>query len=62
VPWTMPQSTLPWREGKRLDFAAAIAVDGAGNLVSKDASPDGWSMPVNTLTLADRRALFARRR
>jgi len=62
VPWTIQQSTLPWREGKRLDFAAAIAVDGAGNLVSQDVSPEHWSTPVNTLTLADRRALFARRR
>jgi len=62
VPWAIQQSTLPWREGKRLDFAAAIVVDEAGNLVSQDASPEHWSTPVNTLTFADRRALFARRR
>jgi hypothetical protein len=61
MPWAIQQSTLPWREGKRLDFAAAIVVDDAGNLAPRVGTAEHWTTPVNTLTLAERRALFARR-
>ena len=62
APWAIQRSTLPWREGKRLDFAAAIVVDDSGNLTPRVATAEYWSTPVNTLTLAERSALFAPRR
>lgn len=58
VPWEIRYSTLPWREGKPLDFANEIALDAAGAPVPR-AHIDGWSVPVNTFAPDDLRVLFS---
>ncbi len=59
VPWEIERSTLPWREGKHLDFVDGVVVDDTGSIVPRASGHDQWSVPVNTLTLAARIALFA---
>ncbi|MEP7088193.1 MAG: hypothetical protein ABI884_12885 [Gemmatimonadota bacterium] len=58
VPWEIERSTLPWREGKHLGFVDSVMIDDAGSIVDRASSHDQWSVPVNTLTLAARIALF----
>lgn len=62
VPWEIQQSTLPWREGRHLDFVEQLSVREPGAaLVPRSAGADEWSIPVNTLTPRDIKALFQRR-
>lgn len=58
--WVIQQSTLPWREGKRLDFIDGIVVDSSGAFTPRVVSGERWSTPVNTLKRPERTALFAR--
>lgn len=58
VAWEIQRSTLPWREGKHLDFADELRVSGGESLVPRDASTERWSVPVNTLSRAQLHALF----
>ena len=59
VPWEIQQSTLPWREGHRLEFAERLAVRADGVvLVPSSVGGDRWSIPVNTFKPSDIRALF----
>jgi hypothetical protein len=45
------QSTLPWREGRHLDFVEEIAaVEGGAGLAPRAAGDDEWTVPVNTLS------------
>ncbi|MEJ7602243.1 MAG: hypothetical protein WKG01_30380 [Kofleriaceae bacterium] len=55
VPWTIVHSTLPWREGKPLDFAREITVDEHGTL---HAAIEGFTVPVNTFTAGDLQTIF----
>jgi hypothetical protein len=51
VPWEIEQSTLPWREGRRLDFVEQMSVsDGGAGLVPRAVGDDQWTVPVNTLS------------
>jgi len=59
VPWEVRFSTLPWREGKPLDFAQAITLDTAGSPIPR-AHLDGWSVAINTFAPDDLRVLFCR--
>lgn len=57
--WQILQSTLPWREGRRLDFVDEIeATSGGDSLALRTSTGDHWSMPVNTFSSGDLRALF----
>ena len=62
APWVIERSTLPWREGRHLDFADGIAVsarvDSLVPRVPRPASSGRWSVPVNTLGRAELLALF----
>jgi hypothetical protein len=59
VPWEIQQSTLPWREGHHLDFVEQMSVrDGEAGLVPRAVGDDQWSVPVNTLSPRDIKALF----
>jgi len=59
VPWEIRQSTLPWREGHRLEFVNLLSVrtDGVA-LVPTSVGADQWSIPVNTFAPSDIQALF----
>ena len=62
VPWEIERSTLPWREGRRLDFVEQISVeDGRAGLLPLEVGEDHWAVPVNTLTLDEIKALFGAR-
>jgi hypothetical protein len=61
VSWEIVRSTLPWREGRALDFVDKIAVDGAGSLAAPDSPNERWSFPENTFSADDLRVIFAKR-
>ena len=59
VPWEIEQSTLPWREGHRLDFVDQMSIDDRGTIpVPRKVGEDQWTVPVNTLSLDEIKALF----
>jgi hypothetical protein len=59
VPWEIEQSTLPWREGRHLDFVEEIAaVDGGARLAPRAVGDDEWTVPVNTLIAREIGELF----
>jgi len=59
VPWEIERSTLPWREGRRLDFVDQLSVDdGRAGVVPVKVAEDQWTVPVNTLSLHEVKALF----
>ena len=60
APWEVQFSTLPFKEGKPLDFASQIVVDPkTGQLSHSGSTPDlVWSFPINTLGVEDLLVLF----
>lgn len=59
VPWEIQHSTLPWREGRHLEFVDGITTAiGAERLIFPVASGERWSVPVNTLAGATLASLF----
>jgi hypothetical protein len=59
VPWEIVQSTLPWREGRHLDFIEKIAaVEGGTRLAPRAVGDDEWTVPVNTLMAREIGELF----
>lgn len=59
VPWEIEQSTLPWREGRHLDFVEQISIgNGDSGLAPREAREDVWTVPVNTMSPREIRALF----
>jgi hypothetical protein len=59
VPWEIAKSTLPWREGRHLDFADGVAVDPTLALpVSRAPRAGRWTVPVNTLSRAELVRIF----
>jgi hypothetical protein len=59
VPWEIDQSTLPWREGQRLEFIEQVSTDdGRPGLLPREVSEDQWTVPVNTLSPREIKALF----
>lgn len=60
APWEIQKSTLPWREGHRLEFVDQVRiVDGRLDVVPRQVNGDQWSVPVNTLSPEKIRALFS---
>lgn len=59
-PWEVQFSTLPFKEGKPLEFAQRIQVDPCtGQLRERGLAPDLiWSVPINTLGIEDLLVLF----
>jgi len=59
VPWEIVQSTLPWREGRHLNFVDEVAVaEGGPGLVPRAVGDEEWTVPVNTLTAHEIGELF----
>jgi hypothetical protein len=59
-PWAVEYSTLPWREGKRLEFVDLLQTNGAaGDLKFKVKDGESWTVPCNTLDPRDFEILFA---
>jgi len=57
--WEIEQSTLPWREGRHLDFVGEIAaISGGAGLAPRRVGDDEWTVPVNTLTAREIGELF----
>ena len=62
VPWEIERSTLPWREHRRLDFVEELSIgDGRSGLVPREVGGDQWTVPVNTLSPDEIKALFGGR-
>jgi hypothetical protein len=64
VPWEIQRSTLPWREGRHLDFVEQISIraGGAGSaaLAPRALGDEQWLVPVNTFRRPDLEALFGK--
>jgi hypothetical protein len=59
VPWKIEQSTLPWREGRHLDFIDEITTpDEGAKLLPRKVSDEQWTVPVNTLSPRELKTLF----
>ena len=59
VPWEIQKSTLPWREGQHLDFVEQMSASEKGlGLVPRGVDKDQWTVPLNTLSLGEIKALF----
>jgi hypothetical protein len=62
VPWEIEQSTLPWRERRHLEFVDQISTKDAGSSLGPDEiGEDVWTVPVNTMSPPEIRALFGDR-
>jgi hypothetical protein len=59
LPWEIRFSTLPWREGRSLNFPNEIKVDPHGLPIPRIPTK-GWSVPINTFVHDDLNALFPR--
>jgi hypothetical protein len=59
VPWEIQRSTLPWLEGKPLDFVNGIVLSqGRLKPAAGSAVRGEWSVPVNTLSPAQLARVF----
>jgi len=59
VPWEIEQSTLPWREGRHLDFIEQLSISNRGSgLAPREAGEDVWTVPVNTISPSEIGTLF----
>ncbi len=60
VPWEITLSTMPWNQGKRLEFAGQLVFDTAtGKVKPKQIAPgEQWILAVNTLNADDLKTLF----
>lgn len=59
VRWEIEKSTLPWREGRHLDFVDQVSPRAGGSgLVPREAGEDVWTVPVNTISPPEIGALF----
>ena len=59
VPWEIEESTLPWREGRHLEFVDQLSTSDAGSvLMTHEIGGDVWTVPVNTLSSSEIKALI----
>ena len=59
VPWAIVKSTLPWREGRHLDFVDGVAVASRAAVpISRAPLAGQWTVPVNTLSRAELERIF----
>lgn len=62
VPWEIEQSTLPWREGRHLNFVDEVTVaEGGPELAPRAVGNEEWAVPINTLTAREVGELFGRK-
>ena len=59
VPWEIQFSTLPWREGRHLEFVDRIGVPGPiGGLAPRAEPGERWTVPVSTVDSDDLGELY----
>lgn len=60
VPWEITLSTMPWKQGKRLEFADQLVFDSATRKLKPNRIAPGeqWTFVVNTLNPDELKALF----
>jgi hypothetical protein len=62
IAWEIERSTLPWREGRRLEFVDGLKVVAEGNRVLPRApGSERWTVPMNTLSDAELVEIFDHR-
>ena len=59
LPWEIRFSTLPWREGRCVNFPNEIKVDPHGLPIPRILTK-GWSVPISPFAHDDLTALFPR--
>jgi hypothetical protein len=59
IAWEIQRSTLPWREGHRLDFVDQVGLDNGGNKIRlRTAQSERWTVPINTFTESELASVF----
>jgi hypothetical protein len=59
IAWEIQRSTLPWREGHRLDFVDQVGLENGGNGVRpRTAQSERWTVPINTFTESELASVF----
>ena len=59
VAWEVRLSTLPWREGRVLEFASEVVI--GPTVIPRPRAPrigEAWTVPVNTMTQEELTAMF----
>jgi hypothetical protein len=61
--WEIQRSTLPWREGHRLDFVDQVELENGGKRIRlRTAQSERWRVLINTLKGPELAAVFGRDR
>ena len=60
IPWEVTLSTMPWKQGKRLEFTGQLVFDSiTGKVKPKQIAPgEEWTFAVNTLNQDELKTLF----
>ena len=62
IAWEIQRSTLPWREGHRLEFVDELKVVTEGNRVlQRKPGSERWTVPINTLSDSELVEIFGDR-
>ena len=62
IAWEIQRSTLPWREGHRLEFVDELKVVTEGNRVlPRTPGSERWAVPINTLSDSELLEIFSDR-
>jgi len=62
IAWEIQRSTLPWREGRRLEFVDELKVVPEGNrLLQRTPGSERWTVAINTLPDSELSEIFGNR-
>jgi hypothetical protein len=62
IAWEIQRSTLPWREGRRLEFVDDLEVVPEGDrVVQRTSGSERWTVPINTLSHSELVEIFGER-
>jgi hypothetical protein len=60
IPWEVQSSTLPWREGHRLDFVDEVSLThGTYGVGPRRPGAERWTVPIDTLAPGELAVLFS---
>jgi len=59
--WEIQRSTLPWREGHRLEFVDELKVAEGDSVLQRTPGSERWTVPINTLSDSELVEIFGDR-
>jgi hypothetical protein len=61
IAWEIQRSTLPWREGHRLEFVDELKVAEGDSVLQRTPGSERWTVPINTLSDSELVEIFGDR-